>query len=102
MKKRGAKTVKTESINSRNGQDSSGETVMKASVSTSFRCLLCSTEQSNSYASVNSSSAHPPPGNSGAFFRTFHPGGWGISLPSNYPGAFDHLTSFTLQHCRFF
>ena len=44
----------------------------------------------------------PPPGNSGAFSRTFHPGGRGISLPSNYPGAFDHLTSFTSQHYRFF
>ena len=36
----------------------------------------------------------PPPGNSGAFSHTVHPGGSGISLPPNYPGAFDHLTFF--------
>ena len=52
-------------------------------------------------ASVNSSSAHPPPGNSGAFSRTFHPGGRALAFHPITPG---HLTiphSFTLQHCRF-
>ena len=58
MRKRGAKTVKTESINSRNGQDrtfsaTSGETLMEASASTSFGCLLCGTEQSNSLKRTN-------------------------------------------------
>ena len=55
-------------------------------------------------ASFNSSSAHPPPGNSGAFSRTFHPGGRAlglISLPSNYPGAFDHPTFFHLTTLSF-
>ena len=54
------------------------------------------------YASVNSSSAHPPPGNSGVFSRTFHPGCRALAFHPIIPG---HLTiphSFTLQHCRFF
>ena len=53
-------------------------------------------------ASVNSSSAHPPPGNSGAFSHTFHPGGRALAFHPITPG---HLTiphSFTLQHCRLF
>ena len=44
------------------------------------------------------------PGNSGAFSRTFHPGGRAlglISLPSNYPGAFDHPTFFHLTTLSF-
>ena len=43
-----------------------------------------------------------PPGNSGAFSRTFHPGGRALAFHPINPG---HLTiphSFTLQHCRFF
>ena len=43
----------------------------------------------------------PPPGNSGAFSHTFHPGGRGIRLPSNYPGAFDHPTFFHLTTSSF-
>ena len=44
----------------------------------------------------------PLPGNSGAFSRTFHPGGRALAFHPITPG---HLTiphSFTLQHCRFF
>ena len=66
--------------------------------STVFRSLR------DCYASVNSSSAHPPPGNSGAFSRTFHPGGRAlglISLPFNYPGIFDHPTFFHLTTLSF-
>ena len=51
--------------------------------------------------SVVFSCAHPPPGNSGAFSPHWPSRGSGISLLPNYPGAFDHLTFFTLQHCRF-
>ena len=43
-----------------------------------------------------------PPGNSGAFSRTFHPGDRALAFHPITPG---HLTiphSFTLQHCRFF
>ena len=50
-----------------------------------------------SYASVNSSNAHSPPGISGAFFLTVLPGGRALV----YPGAFDGLAIFTSQHCHF-
>ena len=44
----------------------------------------------------------PPPGNSGAFSRTFHPGGRALAFHPITPG---HLTiphSFTSHHCRLF
>ena len=49
-------------------------------------------------ASVNSSSAHPPPpGISGAFFLIVCPGGRALV----YLGAFDSLVIFTSQYCHF-
>ena len=48
------------------------------------------------YASVNSSSAHFPPGISGAFFLIVRPGGRALV----YPGAFDGHVIFTSQHCH--
>ena len=33
-----------------------------------------------------------PPGNSGAFSHTFHPGGRALAFHPITPGAFDHLT----------
>ena len=53
-------------------------------------------KNSQRYASVNSSSAHPP-GISGAFFLIVRPGGRALV----YPGAFDSLVIFTSQHCHF-
>ena len=54
------------------------------------------------YASVNSSSAHPPPpGQQWGIFPHFPSRGSGISLPSNYPGAFDHPTFFHLTTLPF-
>ena len=50
-----------------------------------------------SYASVNSSSAHPPPGISGAFSLIVRPGGRALV----YSGTIDGLVIFTSQHCHF-
>ena len=44
----------------------------------------------------------PHPGQYWGIFTHCLSQGLAISLPLNYPGAFDHLTFFTLQHCRFF
>ena len=68
-----------------------------------FSCLfLC--WSAPLYASVNSSSAHPPPGNRGAFAHVVSPGGGafailsrprglGISIPRGDPRAFDNVFS---------
>ena len=56
---------------------------------------VCTSFPPTCYASVNSSSAHPSPGNSGAFSHTFHPRGWALAFHPITPG---HLTISLLSH----
>ena len=46
-------------------------------------------------ASVNSSCAHPPPGNCGAFARIVSPGGWALAYPRATPGLLTHTWFLT-------
>ena len=45
------------------------------------------------YASINSSGAHPPPGNRGAFAYVVSPGGWALAYPVATPGHLTHVFS---------
>ena len=45
------------------------------------------------YAPVNSSCAHPPPGNCGAFARIVSPGGRALAYPRATPGLLTHVVS---------
>ena len=44
-------------------------------------------------ASINSSGAHPPPGNRGAFAYVVSPGGWALAYPGATPGHLAHVFS---------
>ena len=47
------------------------------------------------YASVNSSCAHPPPGNCGAFAGIVSPGGRALAYPRATPGLLTHTWFLT-------
>ena len=44
-------------------------------------------------ASINSSGAHAPPGNRGAFAYVVSPGGWALAYPRATPGHLTHVFS---------
>ena len=50
-----------------------------------------------SFASVNSSCAHPPPGNCRAFARIVSPGGRALAYPRATPGLLTHTRGFWLE-----
>ena len=45
------------------------------------------------HQSLNSSGAHPPPGNRGAFAYFVSPGGWALAYPGATPGNLTHVFS---------
>ena len=90
-------------VNSQNicavcGNDSQSSTVSDHPDTCTSIALLCARLllkmfSFNGNASINSSGAHPPPGNRGAFAHVVSPGGWALAYPGAIPGHLTHVFS---------